>query len=284
MALQSSFSSYNRFEKIKKLVKSSSEFLLNLHVINSGFKMKNLSSLFFSLFVIILSCNLTFGQVGSVKFEVKVPSEGMQKNSSVFLTGSFNGWNPHDSMYIMQKTGDDLYSLIIPVFDGKKYEYKYTLGSWNSVEVSANGEQIKNRKMITQDGLTIKDTVLKWKSPKLPTKKDTTLKFSKKQMEEIKAEIMIKIKDKMKNTLGILKKAFVNMLSDKPDMKLRKKYHKQIVSSINNVLDLAADALWKAVSVFTPEQKKALLKEMKKSKDPGAFFNIITKAMSAQHK
>ncbi len=249
--------------------------------------MKKLSFYFFSLSFIILSFSLTFGQVGSVKFEVKVPSKGMQKNSSVFLTGSFNGWNPHDSMYIMQKVSNDLYSLTIPVFNGKKYEYKYTLGGWNSVETSLNDSAIKNRKMFSHDGLAINDTVLKWKSPGPAAKKDTTLKFSKKQMEEmakIKAEIMIKIKDKMKNTLGILKKAFVNMLSDKPDMKLRKKYHKQIVSSINNVLDLAADALWKAVSVFTPEQKKALLKEMKKSKDPGDFFNIITKAMSAQHK
>jgi hypothetical protein len=249
--------------------------------------MKNLLGYLFGLSFIILSFNLTFGQVGSVKFEVKVPSEGMQKNSSVFLTGSFNGWNPNDSMYIMRKEGNGLYSLTIPVFDGKKYEYKYTLGSWGSVETSLSGSKIKNRKMISHDGLTIRDTVHKWETLKPAAKNDTTLKLSKKQMEEmakIKAEIMIKMKGKLKNTFGVLKKAFVNMLSDKPDLKLRKKYHKEIVSNINSFLDLAADAMWKVVSFLTPEQKKALLNKMEKSKDPGDFFNIITKAMSAPHK
>lgn len=249
--------------------------------------MKKLSGCFLGLTVIILNFNLTFGQIASVKFEVKVPTEGMQKNSSVFLTGSFNGWNPHDSMYIMQKAGDELYSLIIPVFDEKKYEYKYTLGNWGSVETSLNGSEIKNRKFISHDGLIIKDTVLKWKSPEPESKRDTTLMLSKKQMEEIskmKTEIFAKMKGKMKSVLSVLKKAFMNMLSEKPDMKLRKKYHEQMVNSINSFLDLAADAMWKVSSLFTPEQKKAILNEMEKSKDPGSFIDIITKAMSAPHK
>jgi hypothetical protein len=92
---------------------------------------------------------------------VKVPHKGMQKDYTVFLAGSFNCWNPHDSLYIMKKSGDDLYSLVIPVFDGIKYEYKYTLGDGSTVEIAINDSEIQNRQMISHDGLTIKDTVAK---------------------------------------------------------------------------------------------------------------------------
>ncbi len=249
--------------------------------------MIKLSSCFFCLFLIILSFNLTFSQVASVKFEVKAPSEGMQKNSSIFLTGSFNGWNPHDSLYIMHKTDEDLYSLTIPVFDGKKYEYKYTLGNWNSVETSLTGLKIKNRKMISQNGLIIKDTVMKWKSIKVSEKEDTTFKFSSEQLIELaklKVKVGNEIKAKVKNAIGSLKKAFENMLSEKPDMKLRKKFHEEAVKNINKILDMASDAIWKAASILTPEQKKVLLNELKTLKDPGAFFEMFSKFLSSPHK
>ena len=249
--------------------------------------MKYLAKFFLLFFLIISGSNLLVAQTASVKFEVKVPPESVQNNSSVFLTGSFNCWNPNDSMYIMQKTGDDLYSLVIPVFEGKKYEYKYTLGDWNTVETSLNGSEIKSRKMFSKDGLVIKDTVMKWKSPKVSEKEDTTFKFSKEQlieMAELKAKVGDEIKAKIKNTLGSLKKAFENMLSEKPDMKLRKKYHEEAVKNINKILDMGADALWKAASILTPEQKKAILNEMKTSKDPGALFDMFSKFMSSPKK
>jgi len=249
--------------------------------------MKYLAKFFLLFFLIIPGSNLLVAQTASVKFEVKVPPESVQNNSSVFLAGSFNCWNPNDSLYKMHKTENDIYSLTIPVFNGKKYEYKYTLGDWNTVETSLDGSEIKNRKMFSKDGLVIKDTVMKWKSPKVSEKEDTTFKFSNEQLMELaklKAEVGSEIKVKMKNALGSLKKAFENMLSEKPDMKLRKKYHEEAVKNINKILDMASDAIWKAASILTPEQKKALLNEMKTSKDPGAFFDMFSKFMSSPKK
>jgi hypothetical protein len=249
--------------------------------------MKHSSILLSIIFLIIFSFNHSFAQTASVKFEVKVPSTGMQKDSTVFLAGSFNCWNPHDSLYIMKKSGYDLYSLVIPVFDGIKYTYKYTLGDWNTVEIAPNDSEINNRQMISHDGLTIWDTVAKWKIPPAPQPEDTTLGLTTEQFNELsklKEEIGKKFESHIANTFRALKKALANMLSEKPDMKLRKKYHKEAVKNINDILDIAANTMWKVSAMLTPEQKKAILTEINNSKEPGNIFSIMGKVMSTPGK
>ena len=239
------------------------------------------------LFFLNAGFELMFGQAASVKFEVEVPSDSSLQDSSVFLSGSFNCWNPKDSMYIMKKNGDDLYSLIIPVFDGKKYEYKYTRGSWNSVEVSSNGTGIKNRQIFSYHDMVVKDTVLKWKSNKTSGQKDTTLKLTKEQQEhlkKIKEEMAKELMVKMKDVTGNFKKAITNMLSEKPDMKLKKKYHNEIAGNINYALQIAGDAMWKVASMLSPEQKKALLTEMNKPDASGDLFGLMSKALNIHEK
>jgi len=249
--------------------------------------MKRSSGLLSFLFFFVLNFNLSLGQTTSVKLEVRIPSESLAKDSSIFLAGSFNCWNTHDSMYIMQKTGDNLYSLDIPVFDGKKYEYKYTQGDWSSVETSSDGSDIKNRQMISHNGLAITDTVLKWKSAQTAKQKDTTFMFSKEQLDELsklKDEMGKKMEGRINNIGGVLKKALVNMLSDKPSRRLRKKYHNEVIGNINYVLTMAVNAMWKISSMITADQKKAILIEIKKSESAGDIFGQLGKMLSSPQK
>ena len=245
--------------------------------------MKRSPDLLFCVFFLLICFNYSFGQTAAVKFDVKIPSESLQKGNSIFLAGSFNCWNPHDSLYIMKNVGVDLFSIIIPVFDGKKYEYKYTQGDWNSVEISSNGKSIDNRQMIAHDGLVIKDTVSKWNSLPPAVQKDTALTLTKEQinkLSKIKEEMGKKLESKMNNANDLLKKAIKNMLSEKPDMKMREKYHNEIVSKVDFALQLAADAMWKVSSMLTPAQKKAVLEELNKPNSSGDIFGLMTKALS----
>jgi len=246
------------------------------------------SSGILSFFIfLVLNNTVSLGQTASVKFEVSIPSGSLLKDSSIFLAGSFNCWNPRDSLYIMQKTGDNLYSLSVPVFDGKKYEYKYTQGDWSSVETSSDGSDINNRQMISHDGLAINDTVLKWRSAQTAKPNDTTFKFSKEQLDELsklKEEMGKKMESRINNIGGVLKKALVNMLSDKPSMKLRKKYHKEVVSNLNHVLTTVVDAMWKISSMMTPDQKKAILTVINKTESSGDIFGQLGKIMSSPPK
>ena len=89
-----------------------------------------------------------------------------------------------------------------------------------------------------------------------------------------------KMESRIKNITGGLKKTFENMLSDKPNIKLRNKYHNKVVSDINYVLKTVADVMWKVSSMMTPEQKKALLTEMNSPKAQGDIIGLMMKTLN----
>jgi hypothetical protein len=74
------------------------------------------------------------------------------------------------------------------------------------------------------------------------------------------------------------------MLSDKPSMKLRKKYNNEVAGNLNYVLTMAVDALWKISSMITPEQKKAILTAINKPELPGDIFGQLGKMLSPPQK
>ena len=243
--------------------------------------MKLLSFPSLLIILLIISNHIIPAQTAAVKFEVNIPEKSLSSNPTVYLAGSFNCWNPHDSLYEMKKTDDNDYSLVVPLFDGQKYEYKYTLGSWETVETSSQGEEIQNRKIISKDDLIIRDTVLNWNSPQ-PKQNEVTSKLNKEQLDtlsKLKDSLSTSMERRMKRVTDILKKTSENMLSENPDMDLKKQYHNEIIASIDSTLGMAADLMWKVSSILTPEQKKEILSELKQTGNPGVLFDWIGKAI-----
>lgn len=228
----------------------------------------------------------TFGQASAVKLKVKIPADSTEVKTGVFVAGSFNGWNPNDSLYLMTKTGDDLYTLEIPVFTNKKYEYKYTKGGWGSVELSGDGAEINNRIFLSHDGLVVNDTVVEWRITQSP-KKDSALILSGSQVEQLsklKSEMETKLAERIKNAGDLLKKASENMVSEKPDMELRNKFRDEIISTVTFVLEQATDLMWNAALILTPEQKKAIQLELSKPNAQNDIFNLISNVLVVPEK
>ena len=243
--------------------------------------MKHLSIPSLVLILFLVSNQFINAQTAAVKFEVTIPENSLHSGSGIFLAGSFNCWNPQDSLYMMKKTEDNTFSLVVPLFAGRKYEYKYTLGSWETVETSSKGEEIQNRKMVSSDGLVIRDTVLKWNSPQ-PKQNEVTSKLNKEQLDilsKLKDSLSTSMESRMKRVTDMLKKASENMLSENPDMELKKQYHDEIIASVDSTLGMAADLMWKVSSMLTPEQKKEILSQMKQTGNPGTLFDWIGKAI-----
>ncbi len=65
-------------------------------------------------------------------------------DSTVFIAGSFNGWNPADSNYHFKKEKSGRLSLQVNLPAGKQ-EFKLTLGSWDRAEVNSDGSPRANR-------------------------------------------------------------------------------------------------------------------------------------------
>ncbi|WP_201980969.1 alpha/beta hydrolase-fold protein [Hymenobacter rubidus] len=80
---------------------------------------------------------------------------------SLFVAGSFNNWNPHAPAYALQRSVDGTYRLRLPPGLGP-VEYKFTRGSWATVEIDAHNQGIANRKADLSTAREIKHQVLAW--------------------------------------------------------------------------------------------------------------------------
>ncbi len=66
---------------------------------------------------------------------------------TLYLTGSFNNWQPGDTLYQLLPDGDRRIRLDIPV-DSFPIEFKVTRGSWDNVEGDSMGNAITNRQVL----------------------------------------------------------------------------------------------------------------------------------------
>jgi len=64
---------------------------------------------------------------------------------TIFLTGNFNSWNPHDKNYMLRKIAPEQYAITIEK-PGAIIEYKFTRGNWTSVETDELGTELPKRK------------------------------------------------------------------------------------------------------------------------------------------
>ena len=106
----------------------------------------------------------------TVRFEVTVPGV-LAPLDTVYLAGSFNGWNPGDGLTDAPDVGDALpmtplpdgrFALDLRVPGGDPLAYKYTLGSWRAAEKGPDWEEIANREAVAREGLVRPDTVAHW--------------------------------------------------------------------------------------------------------------------------
>ncbi len=118
--------------------------------------MKHIYSLFF--------CLLSFSSLHAqykVRFIVKV--ETAIYHDSIYITGTFNNWDSTSNKnYLMQAHGKNEFSIDLKLKAGP-IGYKFTRGSWLSVEKQYYGDEVPDRiDTITKD-VTFTDSVKAWR-------------------------------------------------------------------------------------------------------------------------
>lgn len=79
----------------------------------------------------------------TVTFIVSVPGYTPPEDDAVYIAGDFNGWNPGDENYRLTKLPPDgrwAINLTFPPY-GKVIEFKFTRGSWETVEKAQTGRK-----------------------------------------------------------------------------------------------------------------------------------------------
>lgn len=96
--------------------------------------------------------------------EITVPAS-TPAGATVYVAGTFNGWNPGDPAYALTDAGGDLHVITLPDSVRGFIQFKFTLGGWETVEQDANGNDVPNRFFaIPQTGTaTYTGSVARWR-------------------------------------------------------------------------------------------------------------------------
>lgn len=104
---------------------------------------------YFRLFLNFLLL-LPLGLWGQLLIEVNNLPSTTPPGSDIYLAGSFNNWSPDNSDYILTESTPGTYRIELDIEAGV-YEFKFTRGSWATVEGTSNGTFRPNRQ-ITYNG------------------------------------------------------------------------------------------------------------------------------------
>ncbi len=85
------------------------------------------------------------------------------KDASLYVVGNFNEWNPSHPRCEMKRTPDNTFTIAMPIWQDTIL-YKYTRGSWETVEGKKSGRARSNRIYIAQENgpHIIRDEIKSW--------------------------------------------------------------------------------------------------------------------------
>ena len=95
--------------------------------------------------IVMLFCGVSPTATAQVTFVIESLPKNTPKDDTVFITGSFNGWQVNDPDYMLQKQPDGRLAITLPVVNDRPLEYKFTRGSWLKVETSSQNLYTTNR-------------------------------------------------------------------------------------------------------------------------------------------
>ncbi len=73
---------------------------------------------------------------------------GTPPGAPIYVAGSFNGWSPADSAFRLRAEAGGRYSITLPPSVLGRVEFKFTRGSWQTVELDSAGAGIANRAFV----------------------------------------------------------------------------------------------------------------------------------------
>ena len=213
-------------------------------------------------------------QVASVRITVHVPA--FAENKNVYVAGLFNNWKAGDSLYKMKRTDATTYTLVLPAFKNVRYQYKYTLGKWDEVEVALNDSNINNRSFIsTSRKKKIIDTVSKWASPRPVVMKPQMLKIM-----AMKDSVLNGLQPKLNEMLQLLKEYTVNLLQENPSAETDNRITAGVVKHFSDAYGKINDLFHKIFGSLTSEQKQKILKALDHPNADKDFINTLGAAIN----
>src|SRR4026208_1931150 len=112
-------------------------------------------------FLIVSLIILSVAAQNKIRIEINSLPANTPVNSSIFIAGNFNSWNPQNKSFQFQKN-DKGYFIDLSLNPGA-YEYKITRGGWDKAECTNEGKDIGNRTLKVDADASVEVAVAGWK-------------------------------------------------------------------------------------------------------------------------
>jgi predicted alpha/beta superfamily hydrolase len=117
----------------------------------------------YKLLIIIFLCLLASGISAQVTFVVQSLPSYTPPQDTIYIAGSFTGWDPGVQEYMLHKNADNKWSITLASQPtGTIIQFKFTRGSWATVEKGPGGEEIADRTFTFGNGNTVNVTISNW--------------------------------------------------------------------------------------------------------------------------
>ncbi len=115
--------------------------------------------------IILLSLLLVSIKPLIAQFSVRLVVTGVatKKDDDIYISGTFNNWNPKDANYKLKPFAGGRKSIILKDVAAGNYAFKFTRGSFDKVECMADGRDISDRVLDVSADISMDITIAGWK-------------------------------------------------------------------------------------------------------------------------
>lgn len=112
--------------------------------------------------MITMNVQAQMGHTVQINLAVEV---GAHTDDAIYLTGNFNRWNPKEEQYKLQPNAEreGSYSLVLRNIPTGVLEYKFTRGSWQTLECSPQGRLMNLHDYVIQEDRELDEQIQAWR-------------------------------------------------------------------------------------------------------------------------
>lgn len=113
-------------------------------------------------YILFLLLCISFNAIAQFTLRIEITATpSAHKEDGVFVAGSFNKWNPGDNRYRSSIENNKQVVTITNLAAGA-YQFKFTRGSWQTVESTASGKDVANKSLQLFADTTISYVIEGW--------------------------------------------------------------------------------------------------------------------------
>ena len=117
----------------------------------------------FQILIVIFLSSIISPVIAQATFIIDQLPASTPADDSIYIAGDFNGWTPGNPADVMHKNSENKWEITLAAQpDLTSIAYKFTRGTWTTVEKGASGEEIPNRAFTYGNGDIVHITIYNW--------------------------------------------------------------------------------------------------------------------------